>query len=77
MGDNRKVGLLVLLQRLPEPEEGKNRVHIDVYSDDIESERLVGFGAKRVSSPNDVHDARWVVMKDLGGNEFCVCVGPP
>jgi hypothetical protein len=30
-----------------------------------------------VSSPNDVHDARWVVMKDLGGNEFCVCVGPP
>jgi predicted enzyme related to lactoylglutathione lyase len=68
---------LLLLQRVDEPKQGKNRVHIDVYADDIEAEaaRLVALGAKRVSEPFDEHDAKWIVMNDPEGNEFCVCRG--
>ncbi len=67
----------LLLQRVDEPKSGKNRVHIDVYADDIEAEaeRLEALGAKRLSDPYDEHGAKWVVMADPEGNEFCVCAG--
>ena len=70
-------GNLVLLQRVDEAKQGKNRVHIDLYAEDIEAEadRLVGLGATRVSEPFDEHDAKWIVMNDPEGNEFCVCRG--
>lgn len=68
----------LLLQRVPEPKDGKNRMHIDVLTDDIEKEatRLEGHGAKRL--PPDVreqHGTRWITMLDPEGNEFCVCPG--
>ena len=68
---------LLLLQKVDEPKIGKNRVHIDVYAEDIEveAERLVALGAKREGEPFKEHDARWIVMSDPEGNEFCVCSG--
>jgi predicted enzyme related to lactoylglutathione lyase len=68
---------LVLLQKVAEPKQGKNRVHIDVYSKDIEAEakRLEGLGATRArAEPFEEHGAEWITMADPEGNEFCVCL---
>lgn len=66
----------LLLQGVPDPKQGKNRVHLDLQALDIEGEaaRLAGFGATRVSDrPVDEHGVAWIVMTDPDGNEFCVC----
>ena len=61
----------IWFQRVPEAKVTKNRVHLDVRTDDPDGEaaRLVALGA----SIADVQpDARWIVMADPEGNEFCV-----
>ena len=63
-----------ILQRVPEPRPGKNRMHVDIKTPDMEAEaeRLEKIGAARlVGSPESGGD--WVVMCDPEGNEFCVC----
>jgi predicted enzyme related to lactoylglutathione lyase len=77
IGERGLDGPLLLLQGVNEPKQGKNRVHIDVYADDInaEADRLVSLGGRRLSEPYDEHGARWIVMADPEGNEFCVCAG--
>lgn len=72
-------GPTLLLQRVPEPKEGKNRVHLDLYVEDAETEagRLEGLGARRLTPEAVVeHGVRWIVMEDPEGNEFCVVVPP-
>ena len=58
---------------VPEAKAVKNRVHVDLSSDDQESEvtRLIGLGAARVSH-HDEWGHSWTVMLDPEGNEFCV-----
>lgn len=66
----------LLLQQVPEPKAGKNRMHLDVHTSDIEAEagRLEGLGARRVQAdPLHEHGTNWVLMADPEGNEFCVC----
>ncbi len=65
----------IVLQRVAEPKQGKSRVHLDLYVDDIEAEagRLAALGATRLRGPIDELDETWVVMADPAGNEFCVC----
>ncbi len=68
----------LLLQRVPEPKSAKNRMHLDIVTPDIEAEaaRLVGIGARRVTSePMSEHGSTWLLMVDPEGNEFCVCDG--
>lgn len=70
----------LLLQRVPEPKSGKNRMHLDVNTDDVETEaaRLIAHGATRVSSETlEEYGMRWIVMSDPEGNEFCVCQEAP
>jgi predicted enzyme related to lactoylglutathione lyase len=65
-----------LLQRVPEVKAGKNRMHFDIHTPDIEAEatRLTGIGATRVlQEPVSEHGSTWVLMQDPEGNEFCVC----
>jgi catechol 2,3-dioxygenase-like lactoylglutathione lyase family enzyme len=68
-------GLPVLnLQRVPEPKQGKNRLHLDVYVDDPQEwiDRAEKLGAERLRLHDDPAD--WFcVMADPAGNEFCVC----
>ena len=67
---------VLLLQQVDEPKQGKNRMHLDIKVADVEAEvdRLVSLGAKRISdAPVEELGARWVVMNDPEGNEFCVC----
>ena len=68
----------LLLQRVPEPKAGKNRMHLDIVVDDIEAEihRLLGLGARRVDeSPQSFGGTRWVRTADPEQNEFCVSTG--
>ncbi len=53
----------------------KNRLHIDLFVDDVESEvaRLIELGATVAAAPeNSRYAQRNVVLLDLEGNEFCV-----
>ena len=63
----------LLLIKVPEPKAGKNRVHLDLYTEHREAEiaRLVSLGATRAED-HDEHGLRWTVMYDPEGNEFCV-----
>jgi predicted enzyme related to lactoylglutathione lyase len=64
------------LQRVPEELVGKNRVHLDLQTDDRawEVERLLGLGATFVSEQK-VPGLSWSVLADPAGNVFCVSEG--
>ncbi len=65
----------LLLQGVPEPRTGKNRMHLDIMVPDFEAEavRLEGLGARRLeASPRSEFGVSWIVMADPEGNEFCV-----
>ena len=71
-------GPRLLLQQVPEPKAGKNRMHLDIYTPLVEEVvvRLEQLGAKRISSEVVAeHGQHWMVMNDPEGNEFCVCDG--
>ncbi|WP_017587126.1 VOC family protein [Nocardiopsis ganjiahuensis] len=68
----------LLLQLVPEPRPGKNRMHMDLVVADhaAETARLVGLGA-RVLTPARAEDGHVVVvLADPEGNEFCVVESP-
>jgi predicted enzyme related to lactoylglutathione lyase len=68
----------LVLQQVPEPKVAKNRMHLDLVTDDIEGEvdRLLELGARRVHEGiQNMGDTRWVTLTDPVGNEFCVCTG--
>lgn len=67
---------VVYFQRVPEPKAGKNRMHMDLWTTQPETEiaRLVGLGALRIGQPRESSSGNWwQVMQDPAGNEFCVC----
>jgi hypothetical protein len=79
-------GPRLYLQRVPEAKTVKNRVHLDLNVSggssagspeegrrrvDAEVERLVGIGATRLRTVEEL-GVYWVVMHDPEGNEFCV-----
>ncbi len=79
--DNPRLRLLFL--PVPERKENKNRVHVDVETEDstmeAEIKRLVGIGAtvvERKEYATDSWTAIWTIMLDPEGNEFCVSEKP-
>jgi hypothetical protein len=60
-------------QQVPEAKVVKNRVHLDLHVDDLDSEvdRLISLGARVLHPERD----GLVVMTDVEGNEFCVARG--
>ncbi|RSM76141.1 glyoxalase [Amycolatopsis sp. WAC 01375] len=66
-------GPVLAFQRVPEPRAGKNRVHLDFGTDDMEKEvdRLTGLGAKELDK-KEMPGLAWTVLADPVGNEFCV-----
>lgn len=72
-------GAEILLQQVPEDKHGKNRVHLDLRTRDLEpeTERLVSLGA-RILTEQPVTEAgwSWYILADPDGNEFCV-LHPP
>lgn len=68
----------ILLQRVPEPKSGKNRMHPDLRVADMDAElaRVTALGATVVRGP--FVDGGWptTVLADPEGNEFCLIVDP-
>ena len=62
-----------LFAKVPEQKVAKNRVHLDLVTDDREKEiaRLVELGATR-GADHDEYGHSWTVMADPEGNEFCI-----
>jgi hypothetical protein len=68
----------LILQGVPEPKAGKNRMHLDIVVGEIgpEIERLVALGARRIDEGvQNLGQTQWVRMEDPEHNEFCVCTG--
>jgi predicted enzyme related to lactoylglutathione lyase len=63
-------------QKVDDPTPGKNKVHVDFSSADMEAEvkRLVDLGATETGR-NNFGDFQWVVLADPDGNAFCVAAG--
>jgi predicted enzyme related to lactoylglutathione lyase len=66
----------LLLQRVPEAKAGKNRMHLDIHTKEVDAEaaRLERLGATRLEAEaRSELGSTWVQMADPEGNEFCVC----
>ena len=63
----------LLLQKVPEPHEVKNRVHIDldVADLDVAISRVQELGGSKLRELNE-YGIKWAVMADPNGNEFCL-----
>ncbi|MFJ5261542.1 VOC family protein [Streptomyces sp. NPDC088387] len=74
-GTGTGLGRRLLFQRVPEPKTVKNRLHLDLHSEDgqreAEVERLTGLGASVLREVKEAQ-GQWVIMADPEGNEFCV-----
>lgn len=72
--DPRPGGLLIGFQRVPEPKSVKNRVHLDIWSDDIPADtaRLVAAGAEAIGAIVTDEVGDFQVLRDPEGNEFCL-----
>ncbi len=60
-------------QRVTEPKVAKNRVHLDLFVDDVneQAKRLIGLGAKALNA-HEEDGFNVMVMEDPEGNEFCL-----
>jgi catechol 2,3-dioxygenase-like lactoylglutathione lyase family enzyme len=71
----------LLFFKVPEPKTCKNRMHVDLATKEpvSEIERLIELGATMAEPPGSeglpwrsAGGARWIVMRDPEGNEFCI-----
>ena len=68
-----KDDMAFLFLAVPEPKTAKNRLHLDLETDDRAAEvaRLVELGATHVAD-HDEWGIFWSVLTDPEGNEFCI-----
>ena len=64
-------------QRVPEGKSTKNRLHLDLYAEDVEeaAEWLRSLGATQLWVSDDPEDV-FITLADPEGNEFCVVEAP-
>jgi hypothetical protein len=72
--DDQPPGPILILQPVPEPKSGKNRMHLDVHADDPAAHvlHLETLGARRIGIPIAAYGVEWQTMADPEGHEFCV-----
>ncbi|MFL6179027.1 MAG: VOC family protein [Actinomycetes bacterium] len=72
--DEEPPGPVLILQPVPEPKVGKNRMHLDVHPDDPVGHihHLESLGATRIGTPVAAYGVEWQTMADPEGHEFCV-----
>ncbi|KWX67596.1 VOC family protein [Mycobacterium sp. NAZ190054] len=71
-------GLRLGFQKVPDPTPGKNRLHLDLHSQDRVRDvaRLIAAGATEVSRREASANFGWVVLADPDNNVFCVAGAP-
>jgi predicted enzyme related to lactoylglutathione lyase len=59
---------------LPEPKQGKARVHLDLLTDDLDAAiaRVSALGGRETGQRHDYPEGSVVVLTDPEGTEFCV-----
>jgi predicted enzyme related to lactoylglutathione lyase len=64
-------GPTLMFLQVPEPRNGKNRLHLDLATSDwsAELDRLVDLGAKRLDEHTE-YGAHWITLADPEGNVF-------
>lgn len=57
--------------QVPEPRAGKNRIHVDLHSSDLQTEidRVLALGATKIGD-FDEYGATWATFSDSEGNLF-------
>jgi hypothetical protein len=66
-------GMGIAICRVPEARTVKNRVHLDLHTDAVDSLVALGATVQPVQSEED----RWTVMSDPEGNDLCAFVRSP
>jgi predicted enzyme related to lactoylglutathione lyase len=71
------VGPRFMFIKVPEAKTAKNRMHIDLGTEDLASEtgRMLSLGATLVGE-YDEWGVRWATFRDPEGNEFCIGLHP-
>jgi Glyoxalase-like domain len=74
LGDRGDAAPRINFQPVPEPKQGKTRVHLDVTVDDIGEgiRSVLGLGGRETGARHDYDEGVVVVMADPEGNEFCL-----
>jgi len=72
----REGSISVALQKVDNPTEGRNRLHLDFGVGDLEAatERVKGLGGSLIEE-HTIDGFTWRVMADPEGNEFCIAPG--
>jgi len=67
-------GPIVNFQPVPEPKQGKARVHLDLLTDDLDAAvaRVTALGGRETGQRHDYPEGSVVVLTDPEGTEFCV-----
>ena len=73
LGRISEKGPSLAFQKVPEPRQGKNRIHLDLASADPEAfaERVIALGGSRVED-HEHSGFHWSVLADPEGNVFCL-----
>lgn len=72
--DPEGIGPNVWFQRMEEPREDRNRIHLDVnVPEDIVEERIAAAVAAGGTLLSDAHANAFWVLADAEGNEACLC----
>jgi hypothetical protein len=71
-GDVPSTGPLLVFHQVPEPKTVKNRLHLDLVTQqtEVETRRLLGLGATVVRVFEENGRRRWTTFADPEGNEF-------
>jgi predicted enzyme related to lactoylglutathione lyase len=76
-------GFMLGIQQVPEPRLGKNRVHLDMSVDDLDTgtAKVESLGGRWIE-PGETHEIAgtgipWRCIADPEGNEFCIYAPPP
>jgi hypothetical protein len=77
----KREGLMLVLQRVPEPKAGKNRAHLDIVVDALDgpTAQVEALGGTWLE-PRITHELEgfsWRCMADPDGNEFCLYLMAP
>jgi len=66
-------GPALAFQQVPEPRQGKNRIHLDLAAQDPDAlvARVVELGGSAVED-HELAGTHWAVLADPEGNVFCV-----
>jgi hypothetical protein len=76
-GGTLPAGMNLAFQKVDDPTPGKNKVHLDVHTDDdidAEAARWTAAGATNLGKRN-AGDFYWITLTDPDGNEFCIAGG--